>query len=127
MNEPKLNAKSIMEMGGGSFLERIDYEMARVMNNILDANTKATAKRKVTVTLTFTPDDDRSIIGVDVVVKSALAPTNPAVTPPVPHGRGRHRGGPGGGDGPPDPRPDFPGRHGTGSAVHLENHPVCIR
>lgn len=80
MNEPKLNAKSIMEMGGGSFLERIDYEMARVMNNILDANTKATAKRKVTVTLTFTPDDDRSIIGVDVVVKSALAPTNPAVT-----------------------------------------------
>lgn len=80
MNEPKLNAKSIMEMGGGSFLERIDYEMARVMNNILDANTKATAKRKVTVTLTFTPDDDRSIIGVDVVVKSTLAPTNPAVT-----------------------------------------------
>lgn len=80
MNEPKLNAKSIMEMGGGSFLERIDYEMARVMNNILDANTKATEKRKLTVTLTFTPDDDRTTIGVSMVAKATLAPTNPAVT-----------------------------------------------
>ena len=76
----QLDKKSILEMSMGAILERVDYEMGKAMDNILDPNTKATAKRKVTVTLTFTPDDDRSIIGVDVVVKSALAPTNPAVT-----------------------------------------------
>lgn len=45
--------------GPRAILERINYEMARVMDNILDANTKPTAKRKLTVTLTFTPDDER--------------------------------------------------------------------
>ena len=64
------NAKSIVEMARGAILERINYEMARVMDNILDANTKPTAKRKLTVTLTFTP----------VVAKTTLAPTNPVVT-----------------------------------------------
>ena len=30
------NAKSIVEMARGAILERINYEMARVMDNILD-------------------------------------------------------------------------------------------
>ena len=71
------NAKSIVEMARGAILERINYEMARVMDNILDANTKPTAKRKLTVTLTFTPDDERATIAVNVVAKTTLAPTNP--------------------------------------------------
>ena len=31
------NTKSIMQMAKGAFLERIDYEMAKIMDNILDA------------------------------------------------------------------------------------------
>lgn len=72
--------KSIMEMARGAFMERADYEMARVVDNILDVNTKATAKRKVTITMEFTPDDERSNVGVSVTVKSALATTNPVRT-----------------------------------------------
>ena len=72
--------KSIMEMARGAFMERADYEMARVVDNILDANTKATAKRKVTITMEFTPDDERSNVSVSVTVKSALAATNPVKT-----------------------------------------------
>lgn len=74
------NVKSIMQMAKGAFLERVDYEMAKIMGNILDANTKATEKRKLTVTLTFVPDDDRTTIGVSMVAKASLAATNPAVT-----------------------------------------------
>lgn len=74
------NAKSILEMARGAIMERVNYEMARVMDNILDANTKATAKRKLTVTLTFAPDDERATIGVSVTAKTALATTNPVVT-----------------------------------------------
>lgn len=55
----KRTRSPIVEMARGAILERINYEMARVMDNILDANTKPTAKRKLTVTLTFTPDDER--------------------------------------------------------------------
>lgn len=74
------NTKSIMQMAKGAFLERIDYEMAKIMDDIIDANTKATAKRKLTVTLTFSHDDERTNIGVSMVAKTSLASTNPAVT-----------------------------------------------
>lgn len=72
--------KSILEMARGAFMERADYEMARVISNILDANTKATAKRKITITMEFAPDDDRTNISVNFQVKSTLAATNPART-----------------------------------------------
>ena len=56
MNE---NRDSIMRMARGAFEERVDYEMDKVIQNILDPNTKATAKRKITLTIELTPDDER--------------------------------------------------------------------
>lgn len=75
-----LKKESILQMGRGAFAERADYEMNRVIDNILDPNTKATAKRKVTLTLEMVPDKERSQISVVVTSKSTLAPTNPAGT-----------------------------------------------
>lgn len=72
--------QSIMQMAGGAFLERVDYEMEKVVENILDPNTKATKTRKITVTIELTPDDDRSKIDVNVTAKSTLVPTNPVGT-----------------------------------------------
>ena len=46
----------------------------------MDPNTKATAKRTLTLTFNLTPDDDRANIGIDCVVKSKLASTNPVTT-----------------------------------------------
>jgi hypothetical protein len=34
-------------MSMGAILERVDYEMGKVLDNILDPNTKATGKRKI--------------------------------------------------------------------------------
>lgn len=56
------------------------YEMDKVIQNILDPNTKATAKRKITLTIELTPDDERRTIGVSVTAKSTLAATNPVAT-----------------------------------------------
>lgn len=72
--------KSILQMARGAFQERVDLEMAKVVDNILDPNTNPTQKRKVTMTIEFTPDYERSNIGVSVSVKSTLAPTVPAKT-----------------------------------------------
>ena len=67
---------SILQMAQGAFQERVDYEMQRC----LDVNTKATAKRKITLTIELTPDDDRRQIRVNVVAKATLAATNPVAT-----------------------------------------------
>lgn len=72
--------KSILQMARGAFQERVDLEMARVIDNILDPNTKPTQKRKLTMTIEFAPDDERQNIAVSVSVKSALAATVPART-----------------------------------------------
>lgn len=72
--------KSILEMARGAIQERADYEMGKVMDNILDPNTKPTAKRKITLTIVLTPDEERVNIAVDVTAKSTLQPTNPVRT-----------------------------------------------
>ena len=51
----QLDKKSILEMSMGAILERVDYEMGKVLDNILDPNTKATGKRKITVGLEIVP------------------------------------------------------------------------
>lgn len=51
----QLDKKSILEMSMGAILERVDYEMGKVIDNILDLNTKPNAKRKITVTLELIP------------------------------------------------------------------------
>ena len=58
MNEQN-QRDSIMSMARGAFEERVDYEMDKVIQNILDPNTKATAKRKITLTIELTPDHRR--------------------------------------------------------------------
>lgn len=74
------NQKSILQMAQGAFEERVDYEMSRVIDNIMDINTDPTAKRKITLTITLTPDKARRIIKVNVTATSKLAPTDPVET-----------------------------------------------
>lgn len=64
----------------GAILERVDYEMGKVIENILDPNTKATAKRKITVGLEIIPSADRKTIVVQTVAKSTLCPTEAITT-----------------------------------------------
>lgn len=60
-----VNKKSVLDMAMGAIAEITDYEVERVVANIMDPNTSATAKRKITITLTFAPDDYRQQIGMD--------------------------------------------------------------
>lgn len=72
--------KSILQMARGAIEERMDYEMAKIIDNILDPNTKSTAKRKLQLTIEFAPDDSRQTISVMSTAKSTLCPTNPVAT-----------------------------------------------
>lgn len=71
---------SILDMATGAIKERVDYDVTKVINNILDLNTKAQAKRKITLTIEFVPDEDRKKIAISVTSKATLCPTNPVST-----------------------------------------------
>lgn len=75
-----MDKKSILEMAMGAFQERADYEMSKIIDNILDPNTNATKKRTLTVTIEITPDSERQNLRVHTTVKSKLEPTNPVST-----------------------------------------------
>lgn len=76
----QLDKKSILEMSRGAILERVDYEMGKVIDNILDPNTTPTGKRKITVGLELVPSADRQTITVRTTAKSTLVPTDPITT-----------------------------------------------
>lgn len=74
------NKTSILEMAKGAILERTDYEMSKIIDNILDINTNPTKKRTLTITVSMLPSNDRQQIGIEVVAKSKLEPTLPVNT-----------------------------------------------
>ena len=76
----QLDKKSILEMSMGAILERVDYEMGRVLDNILDPNTKPTGKRKIPISLELVPSADRRTITVLTTAKATLVPTDPVTT-----------------------------------------------
>ena len=68
------NRTSILQMARGAIQERVDYEVGKAVDNILDLNTDPTAKRKIVLTIEMKPDENRQYI------KSALAPVLPVGT-----------------------------------------------
>ena len=75
-DESKTN---FLEIGRGAMLERFDYELDRIVDNIIDPNTPATKPRKIQMTITLTPDAERKHIRHEVIVKSTPQPTNPII------------------------------------------------
>lgn len=71
---------SILQMVNGAVQERVDLEVSRVVDNILDVNTEATAKRKITLTIELKPDKERQFITMNAHAKSSLAPVSPVGT-----------------------------------------------
>ncbi|MCM1564891.1 MAG: hypothetical protein NC238_02845 [Dehalobacter sp.] len=71
---------NIMELAKGAILEQIDHAMKLVMENILDPNTEVKTPRKLTINLTFKPDESREIVNCSAQAKPTLAPIKPIVT-----------------------------------------------
>lgn len=64
----------------GAFTEQVNREMESVARNIQDPNTDAKKARKITVTVTIKPNEQRDFSTVSIEAKSTLAPTLGAVT-----------------------------------------------
>ena len=71
---------SLLQMAKGAIQERVDYEVTKVIDNILDVNTDPLAKRKVTLVVELKPDEDRQVVKITASATSKLAPTCPVGT-----------------------------------------------
>ncbi len=71
---------SIFDIDDGAVHERANLEPKRVMENIRDLNTDYKKARTLTVTFTFTADEDRETVRVSHAVTSKLAPLKPMNT-----------------------------------------------
>ena len=64
---------SFSTLAGGGVEEKLQYALDEVAANIADPNTDAKKARKVTMTLTLKPNEQRSIANLEVDVKTSLA------------------------------------------------------
>lgn len=65
---------------GGELSRQINRDIESVMRNVVDPNTDVKAKRKITVTIEFKPNEQRNFITTNVNSKPTLAPALGAVT-----------------------------------------------
>lgn len=65
---------SLHNLGAGAAMEKFDRELSRVLENIVDPNTRPKKPRKVTLELQLTPNEDRTAANVRIEVRSSLAP-----------------------------------------------------
>lgn len=64
----------INNLAGGAMAERINRELQKVAENVMDPNTKAESVRTVTISIKIKPNEARQIGTTDIDVKSSLAP-----------------------------------------------------
>lgn len=74
------NMINLEKFAGGALAEKFNIGLKEVLENIADPNTEAKKKRKMTVELTFAPDEERELSIVDIVVKTKLEPTKAVAT-----------------------------------------------
>jgi hypothetical protein len=72
---------SLDSLGQGAAVELFQDGLRQVLENVLDLNTKATAKRTVTMTFEIKPDEDRTFAHTALEVKTKLAPPKPVGIP----------------------------------------------
>lgn len=74
MSDKQLINFNLSKIAEGAVQAKFAKEVKRVCENILDLNTDAGKKRKITLTLTYIPNDQRNSVDVLVEAKSTLAP-----------------------------------------------------
>lgn len=73
MKKQKINFE-LSKIAEGGVQVKLNRALQQVADNILNPNTEAKKKRKVTITLTIVPNDKRDAADTLVEVKTSLAP-----------------------------------------------------
>lgn len=71
---------NLAEMAQGAFMEQFHRELGQVLENISDPNTDPKKARKITLSMTLKPDENREVVTVETQSKSTLVPPKPLGT-----------------------------------------------
>ncbi|HEU2388414.1 TPA: hypothetical protein VVR75_001832 [Streptococcus pneumoniae] len=66
--DKKLIGLDLTHIADGGLQEKLDKELEKVFDNILDLNTDAKAKRKVTITLTMSANEERTVVDTTIIL-----------------------------------------------------------
>lgn len=64
----------------GALSEQMNRVMQEITRNIQDPNTDAEKARKLTLTITFKPNEDRTLVKTEIQTKASLVPSAPVKT-----------------------------------------------
>lgn len=70
---------SILDFADGSVIKRINYELQKVLENVVHPNTDE-KPRKLTIEIQITPQNDRRTVSLKTTVKKVLRPTSSVQT-----------------------------------------------
>jgi hypothetical protein len=73
--EEEVATINIGNIGGGAAMDQFDLALSKVLENIVDLSTVATAARSVTLQVVFKPHSDRIKVETEVHVSAKLATT----------------------------------------------------
>lgn len=65
---------NIESLKNGAVAERFNDAIARIIENVMDKNTDHKVIRKVVISLTMKPNEDRELVDTKIDVKTTLAP-----------------------------------------------------
>ena len=65
----------LSDLMNGGLEEKMNHELKKVVENIIDPNTEATKAREITIKIKIVPWEDRAKCNMNAVVTSKLQPT----------------------------------------------------
>lgn len=65
---------NLLNLADGEILDKLNRELEKVALNIADKNTDPKKERKITLQISFKPNENRDSISTSVVAKTSLAP-----------------------------------------------------
>lgn len=74
------NMINLEKFADGALSEKMNMALKEVLENIADPNTDYSKKRKLTLEITFEPDEERELAALSIITKTKLVPTTPIAT-----------------------------------------------
>lgn len=65
---------NVLNLANGEIIDKLSRELERVAQNIVDKNTDPKKERKVTLQISFKPNENREQLTTNITVKTSLAP-----------------------------------------------------
>lgn len=63
----------VMKLADGTIVEKLNRELEKISQNIIDKNTYPKKERKITLTLSFKPTESRDFVKTTITTKTTLA------------------------------------------------------